>query len=48
LNYALKNRQNGRTRGLEVVAGLLEDAQAKLLYGECRSKAAPMLEIKVI
>jgi hypothetical protein len=31
LNYALKNRQEWEDRGLEVVAGLLEDIQAKLL-----------------
>jgi hypothetical protein len=28
LNYALKNRQEWEDRGLEVVAGLLEDIQA--------------------
>jgi hypothetical protein len=31
LNYALKNRQEWEDRGLEVVAGLIEDIQAKLL-----------------
>ncbi len=31
LNYALKNRQEWEDRGLEVVASLVEDTQAKLL-----------------
>jgi hypothetical protein len=31
LNYAMKNRQEWASRGLEVVAGLVEDTKAKLL-----------------
>ena len=39
LNYALKNRQGWGDGGLEVVAGLLEDMQAKLLS---EKKVSPM------
>jgi hypothetical protein len=42
LNYALKNRQEWEDRGLEVVAGLLEDMQAKLLSEKKAAEIAPL------
>jgi class 3 adenylate cyclase len=42
LNYALKNRQEWEDRGLEVVAGLVEDIQAKLL-SEKKAAEVPSL-----
>jgi class 3 adenylate cyclase len=42
LNYAIKNRQEWEDRGLEVVAGLIEDIQAKLL-SEKKTSGVPMI-----
>jgi class 3 adenylate cyclase len=42
LNYAIKNRQEWEDRGLEVVAGLIEDIQAKLLL-EKKTSGVPMI-----
>jgi class 3 adenylate cyclase len=41
LNYALKNRQEWEDRGLEVVASLVEDTQAKLLSEKKAAVVAP-------
>jgi hypothetical protein len=46
LNYALKNRQEWEDRGLEVVAGLVEGTQAKLLAENVEAEAVPMEEFK--
>jgi hypothetical protein len=43
LNYAMKNRQEWKDRGLEVVAVLLEDTQAKLLSEKKAAEVAPSL-----
>jgi hypothetical protein len=48
LNYALKNRQEWEDRGLEVVAGLVEDIQAKLLSESFEAEAAPKEEFKLL
>jgi class 3 adenylate cyclase len=42
LNYAIKNRQEWEDRGLEVVAGLVEDIQVKLL-SEKKTSGVPMI-----
>jgi class 3 adenylate cyclase len=42
LNYALKNRQEWEDRGLEVVASLVEDIQAKLLSEKKAAVVAPL------
>jgi hypothetical protein len=47
LSYALKNRQEWEDRGLEVVAGLVEGIQAKLLSENVEAEAAPMEEFKL-
>jgi class 3 adenylate cyclase len=42
LNYAMKNRQEWEDRGLEVVAGLVEDTQAKLAAENIEAEGAPL------
>jgi hypothetical protein len=42
LNYALKNRQEWEDRGLEVVAGLVDDIQAKLAAEKKAAEVAPV------
>jgi hypothetical protein len=45
LNYAIKNRQEWEDRGLEVVAGLVKDIQAKLAVENVEGGASPLSEI---
>jgi class 3 adenylate cyclase len=45
LNYAMKNRQEWEDRGLEVVAGLMKDTQAKLAAENGEAESTPMAEI---
>jgi hypothetical protein len=45
LNYAMKNRQEWEDRGLEVVAGLMKDTQAKLAAENVEAESAPVAEI---
>jgi class 3 adenylate cyclase len=47
LNYAKQNRQEWEDRGLEVVAGLVEDTKAKLAAEVDEAEAAPKMEIKL-
>jgi class 3 adenylate cyclase len=47
LNYAKKNRQEWEERGLEVVAGLIEDTKAKLAAENVEVEAAPTVEFKL-
>jgi class 3 adenylate cyclase len=47
LNYAKKNRQEWEERGLEVVAGLVEDIKAKLAAENVEAESAPMAEFKL-
>jgi hypothetical protein len=46
LNYAMKNRQEWASRGLEVVAGLVEETQAKLLLEKNTTEVAPISQRK--
>jgi hypothetical protein len=41
LNYAMKNREEWEDRGLDVVAGLLEETKAKLLSEKKAVEVAP-------
>jgi hypothetical protein len=45
LNYAMKNRQEWASRGLEVVEGLVEDTKAKLLAEKNEAEGAPISRI---
>jgi class 3 adenylate cyclase len=47
LNYAKKNRQEWEERGLEVVAGLVEDIKAKLATENVEAESAPMAEFNL-
>jgi class 3 adenylate cyclase len=47
LNYATKNRQEWEDRGLEIVASLVEDTQAKLAAENVEANTAPMMEIRL-
>jgi hypothetical protein len=47
LNYAMSNRQEWEDRGLEVVAGLLKDTQAKLLSEKKAAEATHMVEFEL-
>jgi hypothetical protein len=47
LNYAMKNRQEWEDRGLEVVAGLMEGIQAKLLLENVEAEASSMVGCKL-
>jgi class 3 adenylate cyclase len=46
LNYAMKNRQEWASRGLEVVAELVEETQAKLLLEKNTTEVAPISQRK--
>jgi class 3 adenylate cyclase len=48
LNYAMKNREEWEGRGFEVVAGLLEETQTKLLSEKKTAEVAPPLAEEAI
>jgi hypothetical protein len=48
LNYAMKNRQEWEDRGLEVVAGLMKETQAKLAAENVEAVVAPGRRLSMV